>query len=116
MSANKLKMGRADFVTRYDILADNVEEISKNVSATGSFNVTLRQLHSKVELLLLDIEEDRITGLNKDVNEDFLTLMNSKFDALKNRLNLVPIERKAHWWKWLDIMFRTVGEYEVHSI
>ena len=99
-------MGRADFFTRYDILADNVEEISKNVSATGSFNVTLRQLHSKVELLLLDIEEDRITGLNKDVNEDFLTLMNSKFDALKNRLNLVPIERKAHWWKWLDIMFR----------
>ena len=103
-------MAKASFVARYDILANNVEENLRNFSATGSYNVILRQLYSKVELLLLDIEEDTIAGLNSDVNVDFLTMMNSKFDALRNRLNLVPIERKAYWWKWLDIIFRTFGE------
>lgn len=103
-------MAREAFVARYEILAKNVEEISKNPLASGPLNVALRNLYSRVELLLLDIEENRLSGMNDDVDGEFLAVMEAKFDAMKFRLNLVPIERKAHWWKWLDITFRTIGE------
>ena len=102
-------MARSGFVGRYEDLAERVEDIAKKPSPTGPHNVALRHLHSRVELLQLDIEESKLSGVAADIDNEFVNSMAMKFESLKSRLNLVPIERSATWWKWLDIVFRTVG-------
>lgn len=79
-------------------------------SPTGPYNVVLRQLYSKLELLLLDVEEASISDASKDISKEFYNSFEMKVDALKARLDLVPIKRKAHWWRWIDIVFRFVGK------
>ena len=102
-------MPMSAFIGRYEDLAQKVEEITKNPSATGPHNVLLRQLYSKLELLLLDIEENKLSGISTDSNDEFFSHIEGKSDLLKARLNLIPIDRKAPWWKWIDIVFRTIG-------
>ena len=106
-------MARSIFRGRYEDLAQNVAEISKYPSATGPYNVLLRQLYSKIELLLLDIEENRLSDRSNDGTDDFLGSIESESDFLKRKLDLIPIDRKAPWWKWIDIIFRTIGMLSV---
>ena len=103
-------MVRSVFLGRYEDLAGRIEEISKKPLPTGPHNLALRHLHSRVELLQLDIEESKLSGAAADIDNDFVSAMENKFDSLKSRLNLVPIERTSSWWKWPDIAFRTIGK------
>lgn len=103
-------MSRSIFIGRYEDLARKVEETTKNPSATGPYNVLLRQLYSRLELLQLDIEESKVSGITTDIDDEFFADMEGKSDVLRSRLNLLPIDRKAPWWKWIDITFRTIGK------
>ena len=62
---------------------------------------------------MLNVEEAKILGVSKDVDSDFVDGMERKLDSLKARLDLVPVKRRVHWWKWIDIGFRFVGK--IHS-
>lgn len=105
-----MTMAASAFLERYDELSKKVEGTTKMPTPTGPYNVMLRQLYSKLELLLLDVEEASICDTSKDVSKEFYSSFEVKVDALKARLDLVPIKRKAHWWRWIDIIFRFVGK------
>jgi 3-deoxy-D-arabino-heptulosonate 7-phosphate (DAHP) synthase class II len=71
-------MAKSQFLSIFRGLTGEVDEVTKNASATGPHNVHLRQLYSKLELLLLDMEESMIAANSKDsdtVDEKFLTMM-----------------------------------------
>ena len=98
------------YLEQYEDLLEKVTEICKNQSPTGSHNLILRQIYSKLELLLLDVEEKYLTPIVKDVDDEFYRKMEKNLDSLRERLDLVPIKRKVKWWRWIDISFRFVGE------
>jgi hypothetical protein len=102
-------MSAVSFLEQYEDLAERVEEVSKSPQPTGPHNLLLRQIYSKLELLLLDIEETNITLVAKDVDEEFYRKMEKNLDNLRERLDLVPIKRRFKWWRWIDISFRFVG-------
>mmetsp|Transcript_31905 Transcript_31905/g.30418 ORF Transcript_31905/g.30418 Transcript_31905/m.30418 type:complete len:375 (-) Transcript_31905:68-1192(-) len=105
-------MAKSQFLSIFRGLTGEVDEVTKNASATGPHNIHLRQLYSKLELLLLDIEESMIASKSNDsdtVDEKFFTMMQDDLKSLENRLNLLPIERRTSWWRWIDITFRTIG-------
>lgn len=103
-------MSAVSFLEQYEDLAERVEEVSKNPQATGPQNLLLRQTYSKLELLLLDVEESNISLVAKDVDEEFYLKMEKNLDNLRERLDLVPIKRRFKWWRWIDISFRFVGK------
>lgn len=102
-------MSAESFLELYEDLAERVGEVSRNPKPTGPHNLVLRQLYSKLELLLLDVEEKHLTLLSKDVDEEFYRKMEKNLDSLRERLDLVPIKRRFQWWRWIDISFRFVG-------
>jgi hypothetical protein len=108
-----MTMAASAFLERYDELSKTVEDTTKMPSPTGPYNVVLRQLYSKLELLLLDVEEASICDSSKDISKEFYSSFEMKIDALKARLDLVPIKRKAQWWRWIDITFRFVGKQHI---
>lgn len=103
-------MSAVSFLEQYEDLAERVEEVSKIPQPTGPHNLLLRQIYSKLELLLLDVEETNISLVVKDVDEEFYRKMEKNLDNLRERLDLVPIKRRFKWWRWIDISFRFVGE------
>jgi hypothetical protein len=71
-------MAKSQFLSIFRGLTGKVDEVTKNASATGPHNIHLRQLYSKLELLLLDIEESMIATKSNDsdtVDEKFFTMM-----------------------------------------
>lgn len=65
---------------------------------------------------MLDVEEAKISCLSKDVDSAFVVEMEGKLDSLKARLDLVPVKRRSHWWKWIDISFRFVGKLQSFTL
>jgi hypothetical protein len=109
-----MTMAASAFLERYDELSKTVEDTTKMPSPTGPYNVVLRQLYSKLELLLLDVEEASICDASKDISKEFYCSFEMKIDAVKARLDLVPIKRKAQWWRWIDITFRFIGKQHIN--
>lgn len=107
-------MSAVSFLEQYEDLAERVEEVSKSPQPTGPHNLLLRQIYSKLELLLLDVEETNISLVVRDVDEEFYRKMEKNLDNLRERLDLVPIKRRFKWWKWIDISFRFVGKIAYH--
>ena len=104
------------FLEQYQDLAERIGEVSRNPKPTGPHNLLLRQLYSKLELLLLDVEEKYLTLLSKDVDEEFYRKMEKNLDSLRERLDLVPIKRRFQWWRWIDISFRFVGKINLSNL
>ena len=109
-------MAASSFLRNYDDLALEVEESTRDPLPIGPYNVVLRQLYSRVELLMLDVEEAKISCSSKDVDSAFVVEMERKLDSLRARLDLVPVKRRSHWWKWIDISFRFVGKIEFFAL
>jgi hypothetical protein len=71
-------MAKAQFLNIFRGLTREVDEVTVNASATGPHNIHLRQLYSKLELLLLDMEESMIEANSKDldvVDDQFFVVM-----------------------------------------
>jgi len=106
-------------------------EVEKALKTPELNNVKRRELHAKVELLRLDLEEDgakvKLTpikviekgggGVDKILDAAVKTVevqtlssqVTNELDELVAKLNLVPVRRPYRWWYWLDIVFRFVG-------
>lgn len=110
-------------------------EIEACLSAELCDNVKRRELHAKVELLRLDLEEEAILRSGKVIqlpikvvekkNDGTSAMLNAsaqkvssavisseivqQLDQLVNMVPLVPIRRPFKWWYWIDICFRFVG-------
>lgn len=114
-------------------------ELQRSLSASGGCdNVKRRELHAKVELLRLDLEEEAIKAgatfkltpirlvekltsssgsAEKVVPAALKTVeppslsegVRAELDEMVERLTLVPVRRPFRWWYWLDIVFRFVG-------
>ena len=81
-----------------------------------SMNLLRRKLYSEVELVRLDYEELLVStkiastsSSNNNNNKTTHEIINEDLDMLGSKLRLVPIKRKAVWWKWIDIIFRFIG-------
>lgn len=90
-----------------------VEKLTNEREATGKYNVELRQLYSRIELFLLDLQEDKMGGsygmVTLKITEDVYDQANVKCSILKESLSLIPIQRPRYWWHFLDMVFRTIG-------
>jgi hypothetical protein len=81
-----------------------LRSVSKTVEEKSSAadNVLLRKLHTDVEILRLDIEDNL-------QDPDLSAPLYEQLDELGKKLKLRPIDRKKVWWGWFDKSFRFLG-------
>ena len=111
-------------------------EVEAGIKSAKCDNVKRRELHAKIELLRLDLEEERAlakgtvrltpikvvekggaAGKDKVLTASVQTVVpgsisaeeEKELDALVGLVSLEPVERPFRWWYWLDIGFRFVG-------
>ena len=96
--------------SRFAVLAEEEMELQKHRAPTGNYNILLRQLYSRVELLLIEIEQSTDDGM--EIDPLFEIGIQNKCNILMKNLNLIPIKRPSRWWKWIDLTFRGCGKLQ----
>lgn len=103
---------------RMNRIAALSDEVVCELSLASCDNSKRRELHAKVEILRLDIEEEAAREAERQAdggarNFSITGVISEEDDRNLNglvaKLHLVPIRRPFKWWYWLDVVFRFVG-------
>jgi hypothetical protein len=95
---------------RLSILQNEVTSLLDRKVPTGEYNVSLRQLYSRIELLALDIEEKKFDSEGGiELSESLVVEVAAKCEELKKNLSLIAIKRPWKWWSIIDFSYRFIG-------